>query len=401
MAKMISVDEAQAILIKEAGRGERAEVELCEAHGHYLAEDARADRDFPPFDRAMVDGFALRARDIAAAPKELNVIEDVPAGRAPRKTLGEGQATRIMTGAPVPQGADAVEMIERTKPNGARVIVERPLEPEANIARRGSDRKQGDTVVAAGTRIGPAETGVLASVGCAKVPVFRKPRIAILGSGDELVEPGAEPKPWQIRNSNSYQLLAQAASHGLRAEYLGVAPDEKLRTRRMVEEGLAFDVLITTGGVSVGDKDFVGAAFAELGVEIIFDKIAVKPGKPTTFGRRGSTLVFGLPGNPVAALVCFHLFVMTAVRARMGAADPLPACWRVPLQGRRKAAGDRPTFVPARLDTSDAGLRAVPNEWHGSGDLCATVMAGGFIRQAPGQALAEGDAVDFYPLPGV
>lgn len=401
MAKMISVDEAQAILIKEAGRGERVEIEISEAYAHYLAEDATADRDFPPFDRAMVDGFALRTEDIVKAPADLAVIEDVPAGRAPQKAVGAGEATRIMTGAPVPQGADAVVMIEHTKPDGARVTVERSLEAEANIARRGSDVKQGATVIAAGSRIGPAETGVLASVGCARVPVYRKPRIAILGSGDELVDPGADPKPWQIRNSNSYQLLAQAASHGLSAEYLGVAPDEKQRTRRMVEEGLAVDVLITTGGVSVGDKDFVGAAFAELSAEIFFDKIAVKPGKPTTFGRRGGTLVFGLPGNPVAALVCFHLFVMTALRARMGARDPLPARWRVPLRGKRKATGDRPTFVPARLEASDAGLRAVPNEWHGSGDLCATVQAAGFVRQGPGQALADGDAVDFFPLSGV
>ncbi|MCK6474904.1 MAG: molybdopterin molybdotransferase MoeA [Planctomycetes bacterium] len=400
MAKMISVDEAQAILIKEAGRGERAEIELSEAHAHYLAEDARADRDFPPFDRAMVDGFALRTKDIAQVPADLAVIEDVPAGRAPQQAVGPGQATRIMTGAPVPQGADAVVMIEHTKPGGARVTVERSLEAEANIARRGSDRRQGATVIAAGMRIGPAETGVLASVGYAKVPVFRKPHIAILGSGDELVEPGAQPKPWQIRNSNSYQLLAQAASHGLSAEYLGVAPDEAQRTRRMVEEGLACDVLITTGGVSVGDKDFIGAAFADLGVEILFDKIAVKPGKPTAFGRRGGTLVFGLPGNPVAALTCFHLFVMTAVRARMGAAEPLPARWRVPLKGSRRAAGDRPTFVPARLEASETGLHAVPNEWHGSGDLCATVQAAGFVRQGAWQALADGDAVDFFPLTG-
>ncbi|MCC6475306.1 MAG: molybdopterin molybdenumtransferase MoeA, partial [Burkholderiales bacterium] len=178
MAKMISVDEAQAILIKEAGRGERVEIEISEAYAHYLAEDATADRDFPPFDRAMVDGFALRTEDIVKAPADLAVIEDVPAGRAPQKAVGAGEATRIMTGAPVPQGADAVVMIEHTKPDGARVTVERSLEAEANIARRGSDVKQGATVIAAGSRIGPAETGVLASVGCARVPVYRKPRIA-------------------------------------------------------------------------------------------------------------------------------------------------------------------------------------------------------------------------------
>jgi len=418
---MISIDEAYAILLREAGAGAHVQVELVEAHGHALAEDACADRDFPPFDQARVDGFALRSEDVIAVPRVLDVIEYVPAGKVPTHAVGPGQAVRIMTGAPVPVGADAVVMQEHTQPAekigpahvrqeaspahpfsashlSQAVLIERPCASEANIARRGSDVQRGTTVISAGTRLGPAEVGILAAIGCVRVPVRRKPRLAILGSGDELVEPGHEPLPQQIRNSNSYQLLAQAAANDLDAVYLGIAPDDPHVTRRMIERGLEADVFISTGGVSVGDKDHVGAAFKDLGVEVFFNKVSIKPGKPTTFGRRGQTLVFGLPGNPVAALVCFHLFVMTALRQRMGYAEPLPSTLRLPLKGSVKVGGDRPVFRPGKYRTEDGATRVEPLRWHGSGDLTGCASADGFIFQPALQALNEGEHVCFYPL---
>lgn len=395
---VISVEEAFALLVRAAEPAPVERVELREALGHALAEDARADRDFPPFDQARMDGFAVRAADLVSVPAELAVIENVPAGRAPQKTVGAGQATRIMTGAPVPAGADVVMPIELTEPGAERVRVLKSFPAETHIARRGSDVKQGGVVVRAGTRLGPAEVGVLAAIGLAQAPVRRKPRLAILGSGDEVVEPGATPLPMQIRNSNSYQLLAQAAAHGLSADYLGLAPDDPAATRRMVEQGLNADVLVTTGGVSVGDKDHIAGAFKDLGVEILFNKIHVKPGKPTTFGKKGSTLVFGLPGNPVAALVCFHLFTMTAIRNRMGYADPLPRHYPLPLKGSAKSGGDRPTFRPVKLTAEDGETFVQALRWHGSGDLAGCSGADGFILQAADTALADGAVVPFYPL---
>ena len=413
MAQPISIEAAFAILLREAGESERVEAALAFALGHALAEPVCADRDLPPFDQARMDGFAVRSADVQTPPAELRVIEHVPAGRAPTKSVGPGEAIRIMTGAPVPAGADAVVMLEQTEPLPAgaagtadrgqeRVRVGRSLRAESNIARRGSDVKQGQEVLPVGARIGPAEVGVLAAIGITDVPVRRKPRLAILGTGDELVDPGVTPKSAQIRNSNSYQLLAQAAAHGLEALYLGIAPDDPAATRRLIERGLDEDVLITTGGISAGDHDYVGSAFKALNVELFFTAIHVKPGKPTTFGKRGQTLVFGLPGNPVAALVCFHLFVMTALRQRMGFADPLPRKLRLALCGNAPRAGDRPTFRPAQLVAEEgATTRVKALEWHGSGDLAACAGADGFMLQAPGAALADGQAVDFYPLPAV
>ncbi|MBI3830110.1 MAG: molybdopterin molybdotransferase MoeA [Planctomycetes bacterium] len=402
MPKLISVEEAFAILLREAGEGDLVSVELAEVLGHALAEDVRADRDFPPFDQARMDGFAVRAEDIGDAAQELAVIEYVPAGKMPSKAVARAQAVRIMTGAPVPVGADVVAPIEITaSPAPERVRVLKALPPETHIARKGSDVKQGGLLLAVGSRIGPAEAGVLAAVGKAKVPIRRKPRVVVLGSGDEVVEPNATPAAMQIRNSNSYQLLAQAQSHGLEAEYLGIAPDDPHATRRMVERGLDADVLVTTGGVSAGDKDHLAGAFKDLGVEIFFDRVNVKPGKPTTFGRRGKTLVFGLPGNPVAALVCFHLFAMTAIRKRMGASDPLPRNFPLTLKGHAKAAGDRPTFRPVKLIVEQGATFVQALRWHGSGDLAGCSGADGFVLQPADAALDDGAVVSFYPLPAV
>jgi molybdopterin molybdotransferase len=404
MAAPIPIEQAFAKILNNAGLAPVVRVPLTESLGHYLAEDVKADRDIPPFNRATVDGYAVFSSDTRSAPDVLEVIEDVPAGATPTRVVSPGQAIRIMTGAPVPAGADAVIMQERTDiPKPGFVRFQMTMKSGQNVAPRGQDAKLGGVLIAAGAPIGPAEIGMLAVAGCSSVPVRRQPRVAILGTGDELVEPDKTPGPSQIRNSNSYQLLAQCAARHLPSSYLGIAPDRADETRKLVNEGLQADVFISTGGVSVGERDFVGATFKESGVEILFDKVAIKPGKPTTFGkyRRGNgeeTLVFGLPGNPVAAFVCFHLFVMTAIRKRANAADPLPRWFTLPLLDGVKGSGDRTTFRPAKLLVKDSATFVVPLEWHGSGHLGSLTGADGLFVQKPDEELNAGDCVTYYPF---
>ena len=400
MAAPIPIEQAFAHILAQSGLAAIERVGLREALGHYLAEDIRADRDWPPFNRSSVDGFAVFSPDTRSAPDVLEVIEEVAAGTAPTRALAPGQAIKIMTGAPVPAGADCVIMQEQTaipKPGFVRFM--NTMRSGQNIARRGEDAKTGEIVIQSGTYIGPAEVGVLAAVGCHAVPVRRKPGIAILGSGDEVVEPDAIPGAAQIRNSNSYQLLAQCAAHQLDARYLGIARDDREATRKLIEEGLSnAGVLISTGGVSVGDHDHVGAVLNEQGVEIFFNRVAIKPGKPTTFGRRGETLVFGLPGNPVAALVCFHLLAMTAIRVRMGARDPLPRWIPLPVDGCVKGAADRTTFLPCKLAVKDGRTMVRILEWHGSGHIAALVNADGLFVQKPNETIEDGQTVTYYPF---
>ena len=396
---LIPVERAFALILEHTPQAPIVRVPLTEALGHYLAEDVLADRDLPPFDRCTVDGYAVLASDTRSAPDVLEVIEEVAAGASATKPLKPGQAIRIMTGAPLPPGADAVIMQERTSiPRPGYVCFEMKMRSGQNVSPRGEDARTGQAVLTKGAYIGTAEVGILATVGCAQVPVLRKPTIAVLGTGNDLVEPSETPGAAQIRNSNSYQLLTQCAANHFAAKYLGVARDEREQTRKLIETGLESDVLISTGGVSVGAHDHVGASLTELGVDIRFDKIAVKPGKPPTFGVRGDRIDVGLPGNPVAALVCFHLFVMTALRQRMGAADPLPRWIPLPIATDLKASGDRPTFRPCKLTTKDGLAAVAPLEWHGSGHLAALAGADGLFVQRVDTELKAGDVVSFYPF---
>ena len=399
MSIPIPLDRAFALIREHTPLAPIVRVPLLDSLGQYLAEDIPADRDLPPFDRSTVDGYALISSDTKTAPGILDVIEDVPAGKSPTQALKPGQAIRIMTGAPLPRGADAVIMQERTDvPAPGQVRFQMTLRSGQNMSARGEDARTGQAVLTSGMRIGAAEIGILATVGCVNVPVRRTPNAAILGTGDEIVEPSEKPGAAQIRNSNSYQLLAQCAEAGWSARYLGIARDERDETRRLVAAGLEAELFISTGGVSVGDRDHVGTTLRELGVDIRFDKVAVKPGKPTTFGVRNGTLVFGLPGNPVAALVCFHLFVKTAVRCRCGARDPLPRAQPLPLFASLKSSGDRPTFRPCKFVTRNGVAGVAPIEWHGSGHLAALAGADGLFLQAPDAVIADGETVDCYPF---
>ena len=355
----------------------------------------------PPYDKAMMDGYAVRAADLAGGRGELAVVEEVMAGQTPRLPVGEGQATRIMTGAPMPAGADAVVMVERTcATDGGRVAIDDPgLHPGRNIVMRGREMRRGDVVLRAGAVLRPQEIGLLATVGRATASVIPSPRVAVLSTGDEVVEPPASPGPGQIRNSNGPMLLAQAARAGGRPHYLGVARDRIDSLRPLVAEGLQADVLLLSGGVSAGKLDLTPGVLQEAGVVAHFHKVEMKPGKPVLFGThergdgRPPTLVFGLPGNPVSSFVCFELFVRPALRRLRGLPDSDPTVSAL-LAEDFAYRTDRPTYHPARLEVGDGGwrVRAVP--WFGSADLRGLLAMDALVVFPPGDHRhAGGDAL--------
>lgn len=394
MAELIQLEEAWRRVVAAVPTWAVQHVPLQAALGCVLAEDVRADRDWPAFNRSMVDGFALRADETLTPPTLFKVIEDVPAGTSASRAVQAGEAVRIMTGAPVPAGADAVVMQERTESlDRSNVRVLMALRVGQNIAKQGEDARANEVVVPAGTYLNPGTIGILAFAGCHSVPVRRVPRVAILATGNELVEPYLPASGAQIRNSNSYQLLAQCAEQNWPTTYLGIARDTLEETRRKIAEGLGYDLLITTGGVSVGEHDYVGPVLRELGVELAFNKVAIKPGKPTTFGVKDKTIVFGLPGNPVAAFVCFQIFVRTAIRKALGAGDVLPRFQHFKNATALKAPGDRTTFRPARLKSEATGVAIEALEWHGSGHLAALLNADALMLQDANAAVEVGQPV--------
>lgn len=320
--KLISIDEARTRVLAEARPLALESRPLAEALGSVLAETVVAPHDVPPFDNSGMDGFAVRAADIvdaaAASPVALTVVETIPAGHVAKHTLTEGQAARIMTGAPLPPGADAVVQVESTEERGGHVLFFEPVKPGKNVRRAADDIVAGDRVLAPGAVLGPAEIGVIASLGFPAVKVYRRPRVAVISTGSELVDVDQPLGPGQIRNSNSYSLRAQCQQLGVEVTVFPIVPDDYEATKRAIAGGLEYDVLLTSGGVSVGKFDFVKDVQDELGVERRLWGVAMKPGKPLAFGVRQGTLVFGLPGNPVSAMVSFELFVRPALLRLMG-----------------------------------------------------------------------------------
>jgi len=346
-----------------------------------LAEDVVSDLDMPPWDKSLMDGYAVRAADLPEGRGCLAVVEEVTAGQTPQRPVGPGEAIRIMTGAPLPAGADAVVMVERTQSlEGRRVQVEdRPPRPGQNILARGREMRRGDTVLAAGAVLRPQEVGLLATVGRTAVRVVPAPRVAVLSTGDEIVHACEAPGPGQIRNGNGPMLLAQVARAGGLPHDLGIARDRLDNLRPLIAEGLRFPVLILSGGVSAGVADLVPAVLQELGVQAHFHKVAMKPGKPVFFGTCGATLVFGLPGNPVSALVCFELFVRPALRQLLGHVDAGPCLVQAVLVEDFAYKTDRPTYHPAVLETPGGAWRVRPVPWFGSPDLRGLTRANAFV----------------------
>jgi molybdopterin molybdotransferase len=380
----------------------REALPLAEAQGRIVAERIAADRDYPPFDRSTRDGFAARAADLARLPATLAVIGEIKAGDAFAGRVAPGQCAQIMTGAAVPPGADSVVMVEHTQPAGAQVRFERPVERGQNIVPRGSESKAGQGLLEPGARLGYAELALAAQVGRSRVEVFRRPRVAILSTGDEVVAVEEQPGPFQIRNSNSVSLAAQAALAGAEPAPLGNAPDRAAELRALIERGLEADILVLSGGVSVGKYDLVETVLRDLGAEFYFDAVAIRPGRPAVFGACRGKWVFGLPGNPVSTMVTFELFVVPAIDLLGGAAEPRPlALFKAQLAKpvRQKAALTH--FLPARV-TWEAGAPTVEElPWQGSGDIVAAAQANGYlVVEAPKLELAAGEWVDVLPRRG-
>lgn len=395
---MISPQEALQVILGEARRLEAVRVPLAEALSGVLAEDACADSDLPPFDKSAMDGYAVRAADVARLPAELAVIEELPAGRAPSPPLAPGACAKIMTGAPVPPGANLVVPVEDTErlPDGrARILRLVPDRP--HICPRGEDVRRGAAVVEAGRVLRPQEIGLLASVGCDRAAIYRRPRVAVLATGEELVPVSAVPGPGQIRNVNSSSLLACCRAAGVPADDLGVARDEKADLRAKIAEGLARDVLVVSGGVSMGEWDLVPKVFAEAGVAVRFATVRMKPGKPTVFGTYGGGLVFGLAGNPVSTLVGFRFFVLPALRKMMGHPEPAPGPLAARLLAPVKVRDDRTTFVPAVLRREPDGWAVTPLVIHGPADLVGFSKADALVILEPG-AYEAGARVAALPL---
>ena len=417
----LSLFEARTAVIAEVTRARdlaalaSEEVPLTQALGRVLAAAVRADRDQPPFARSTRDGFAVRAADlagVATAPVALRVIGEVAAGGSFARMVEPGTAVEIMTGAPVPAGADAVVMIEQTDHHGRhgdaaaggdRVTINRGVEVGENVVPQGSELGQGMVAKSAGTVLDPASIALLASIGCARPTVFARPRVAILGTGDELVAVDAQPGLAQIRDSNRYCLAALIERAGGQALPLPIVRDDQAAIEQSLEQAAArADIILATGGVSMGKYDHVEAALGRLSARIVFESVAIRPGKPLVFGLLGGKPFFGLPGNPLSALVTFQLFAAAAVELWGGRSTASP----LGLFGAQLAAGysqrivPLTVFVPAAFARTDVlgPPRATPLRSQGSGDLAAMAAADGFVVIAPGvSALPEGAWVTVLP----
>jgi molybdopterin molybdotransferase len=321
MAPLLSIEEAQRLILERVQPLEAERVRLEDAAGRVTAEPAPARVDLPPFDSSAMDGFAVRAED---TPGRLPVVARIPAGRPAGRALGRGETMAIATGGAVPAGADAVIPLEYVVDHGNEIEIADEAPVGANVRPRGGDVRRGDVLVPAGERLGPAQVGALAAGGVADISCARRPRVAVLSTGTELRQPGEELGPGEIYEANGVILTAQLRTAGAEPERLEAVEDDERAHRGALEAGLRADVLVASGGVSVGPHDLVRSVGRDLGVEEILWGVAVKPGKPLWFGVRDRTLVFGLPGNPVSTLVCFELFVRPAVLALQSVADPLP-----------------------------------------------------------------------------
>lgn len=378
-------------------------VPLRQAGGRFLAETVEADRDSPPFDRSAMDGYAVRAVDTVDPEAVLEVIGEVAAGELPSRQVGSGQAVRIFTGGAIPPGADAVQIQERAEvvEPGRRVRILAPVAAEANIRHQGEEIRAGETVLEPGVRIEPAEVGILAWTGRDPVRVHLRPQVSLVASGDELVDFGREPAAGQIRNSNTPMLAALTAAAGGIPHDFGIVGDDPARLDRALEKGLRGDLLLVSGGVSVGDRDLVRPALEGLGVEIVFHRVAIQPGKPVLFGRRDRTLVLGMPGNPVSCYVLFHALARPLIRKMQGARDPGPKLLRATLRQAVRRNPKRLMFRQARLVPGAAGLEAEAVPTTGSSDLHSCTRAQGMILVPLGRGeIAAGDLVEVLPGPG-
>ena len=397
-AGLIDVATARKRVLAAAAPLASERVELSAALGRVLAEDVGSEEDLPPFDASAMEGYAVRA----GPPAELEVVGESRAGHPARLPLRDGQAIRISTGAVVPDGAEAVVPLERVeardeRADGAGEYVGVPdRAPGEHVRRAGEDVRAGELVLRAGTRLGPGEVAVLASLGRAEVRCGCQPRVAVLVTGDELIEPGGPLGPGQIRDANAYALAAQAERAGARVVRRALVPDDVGETVAALGEALEHaDAVCISGGVSVGPHDHVKPALAELGVEERFWGVALKPGKPTWFGTRAFVLVFGLPGNPVSAMVTFHVFARPALERLAGAADPDPATGLAVLDEEVPRHPTREQAIRCRLEARNDGWHARPTGAQGSHVLTSMLRADALALVPAGEgALRAGERVE-------
>ena len=396
VAALLSLEEAQRRILERVVPLPLERVELAAAAGRILAEPAVARVDLPPFDASAMDGFALRAED---TPGRLPVVERIAAGRPASRPLRAGEAMAIATGGAVPDGADAVIPIEYVVEHDNEVEIADRVESGASVRPRGGDLRAGEVVVASGARLGPAQLGALAAAGVADIATAKRPRAALLSTGSELRRPGELLEPGQIYEANGVLLAAQLASAGADVEQLEAVEDDPGAHRASLERGLAADVLVSSGGVSVGPHDLVRSVGAELGVEEVLWGVAVKPGKPLWFGVRGSTLCFGLPGNPVSSLVCFELFVRPAVLALQGAAEPLPRFEPGRLAASVRPNAHRTELVRARSRVADGTIELEVVTGQESHMIARAAGADALVLVPAGdEELPAGSAVSFLRL---
>lgn len=374
------------------------------AMGLTLAAAVRSDIDDPPFDRAAMDGFAVRAEDCRSGTASLLIRGEVAAGGLSARPVAAGETMRINTGAPMPPGADAVAMIEKSliSPDGTRVTIQDLPRPGQHVAPRGSSVRAGDGVLPSGTRVGPAQVSALAAAGAATISVYRRPRLAVLVSGAELVEASARPSGGQIRNSNGPCLRMLAAQAGCEVIDLGVAGDQQKELSARILSGLAVaDVLCVTGGMSMGQHDFVPGALEAAGVRFAFQKVAIKPGKPVGFGvGPEGQLAFGLPGNPVSCFVCFWVFIRAALAGLQGRPVAAPPTVEASLSENMPRVGDRDEYRPALLMAQASGGWLVRmTAWQGSGDAFGLARANALVvRAAHAPEAPAGSVVSAIPL---
>ncbi|GAC1031306.1 molybdopterin molybdotransferase MoeA [Pseudomonas sp. No.21] len=391
---LMPVEEAQARLLKLAGEAtirEQEEVALADADGRVLAEPLVAGLDLPPWDNSAMDGYALRLADWTG--EALVVSQRIQAGSAPGP-LQPGTCARIFTGAPLPEGADTVEMQENAEVlDDGRVRFLEALKAGQNVRPKGQETRTGETVLDAGTLMGPIEMGLAATLGVARLQVRRRPRVAVLSTGDELVAPGQPLGPGQIYNSNRTLLIAWLRRLGCEVVDGGILADDLELTRKALGELTGVDLILSTGGVSVGEADFLGVALREAG-ELALWKLAIKPGKPLTFGHFQGVPVIGLPGNPASTLVTFGLLTRPYLLRRLGVDKVAPLGFPVPAGFTWSKPGNRREYLRARLENG----RAVIYRNQSSGVLRSAAWAEGLVEVLEGTTLAEGDSLRFIPL---
>ncbi len=406
MQGLTPLETAQRIVLEAAQPRGTEKVSILDTLGRVLGEDIVAERDNPPWDNSAMDGFAVRAEDIAqehaiAKPVELTVIEDVPAGKMPSQTVGKGQAIRIMTGAPVPKGADTVLKVEDTESTPAMVRVFKPESRGANIRPQGEDVRKGERIIAKGTAIRPGEAGMLAILAKSFVRVYQQPRVAILSTGDELADLDERFSEEKIINSNSYGIASAVREAGGIPQLLGIARDNPADLKEKISHGLNADILVLSGGVSMGDYDFTKAVFAELGAEMNFWKLAIRPGQPVAFGKIQGKLAFGLPGNPVSSMVTFEQLVRPAMLKMGGHRSYGRPVVQALFQEKFSKKNDRRHFLRGILTSEDGVFKVRTTGDQGSGILTSMVKANCLIDIPEAvERVNPGDAVTVQLLSG-